>query len=233
MSNISIVALERAEFTYAPRSWAFADARRAEIDAHFAKRRRSAPEIWNGQVLLLSDYVLNGAALAGTFFATDYASFMAWEDWGFPDRSVANGFAMGAVRAADGAYLLGVMGAHTAKAGMIYFPAGTPDPSDIDGARVDLGRSVVREVNEETGLTAADLTIERGWTAVLSDCRIALMKTMQSPLAADALRARILVHLAHEAKPELADIRIVRGRRDFDTAMPNFVRAFLADRLSG
>lgn len=231
MSDISIVALDSAEFAYAPRPWTFADARRAEIDAHFAMRRRRAPEIWNGEVLLLGEHVLRGAALTGTFFATDYASFIAWEDWGFPDRTVANGFAMGALRAADGAFLLGVMGAHTAKAGMIYFPAGTPDPSDIDGARVDLAASVVREVGEETGLTAADVAIERGWTAVLGDCRVALMKTMQSSLAADALRARILDHLAREVKPELADIRIVRGSADFDAAMPDFVRAYLADRL--
>jgi len=41
------------------------------------------------------------------------------------------------------------------------------------------------------------------------------------------LRARMLDHLARETQPELADIVIVRGPRDFDAAMPRFVTAFL------
>ena len=56
---------------------------------------------------------------------------IAWRDWGFPDRAVRNCFSAGAIRASDGAFVLGVMGAQTANAGKIYFPAGTPDPSDV------------------------------------------------------------------------------------------------------
>ena len=42
-----------------------------------------------------------------------------------------------------------------------------------------------------------------------------------------SMRERILNHLASEATPELADIRIVRSRRDYDPMMPPFVTAFL------
>jgi hypothetical protein len=41
------------------------------------------------------------------------------------------------------------------------------------------------------------------------------------------LRARILEFLAGQAAPELADIRIVRGRADYDPMMPAFITAFL------
>ena len=51
------------------------------------------------------------------------------------------GSVSGTVRSSDGAYLLGVMNRHTANAGRVYFPAGTPDPDDIVGARVDLDGS--------------------------------------------------------------------------------------------
>jgi hypothetical protein len=43
----------------------------------------------------------------------------------------------------------------------------------------------------------------------------------------DALRARILTHLAKESQPELADIHIVRGGADFDPMMQPVVTAFL------
>ena len=142
-------------------------------------------------------------------------------------------FGAGAVISADGAVLLGVMGAHTANAGWIYFPAGTPDPSDIIDGKVDLDWSVARELKEETGLDIAEVAPASGWTTVIDGQLIVHIKTLRSALAADALRARMLEHLATEAQPELADIRIVRGPADYDPAMPAFVTAFLEAHFSG
>jgi hypothetical protein len=118
----------------------------------------------------------------GTFVETGFAHLMAWRDWGFPDRSVVNCFAMGALRASDGAYLLGVMSAFTANAGRIYFPAGTPDPSDISGDTVDLLGRVLRELEEETGLGTQDLSTPPDWIAIVTGARLALIK----PVAAKA-----------------------------------------------
>jgi 8-oxo-dGTP pyrophosphatase MutT (NUDIX family) len=166
--------------------------------------------------------------LRGTFFETGFADFMAWRDWDFPDRSIVNCFAMGALRASDGAYLLGVMGAFTANAGRIYFPAGTPDPSDISGDTVDLLGSVLRELEEETGLETRDFSAAPDWTAIVAGPRIALMKAIQSRRPAEELRQAALRHIASETRPELADVRIVRSADDFDPAMPEFVTAYLS-----
>ena len=97
------------------------------------------------------------ASLSGAYLETDFASFIAWRDWGFPDKTMRNCFPMAALRSSDGAFLLGVMGAHTATAGQVYFPAGTPDPNDVVGERVDLEAGVMRELPEETGLGPADV----------------------------------------------------------------------------
>src|SRR5258708_36583096 len=104
--------------------WRFAGGRRADIDAHFAEKQREKP-LWNGRILLARDPVFTGERFGACYFEADFASFLAWRDWGFPDREVFNGFGMGALRCSDGAFILGEMGQHTSNAGRIYFPSGT------------------------------------------------------------------------------------------------------------
>jgi len=231
MDDIPIIPLARLDLRFEPAPWPFANERRDEIDAHFAKLRLAKPEMWNGQVLLMRRGEMAGGVLSGAYLKTDFASFISWRDWGFPDKSVRNCFPMAALRSADGAFLLGVMGGHTATAGQIYFPAGTPDPNDIDGDTVDLERGVIRELIEETGLGAADVVAEPGWSATPLGQRLALMKIVQAGDTATALRERIRVFLASQKQPELVDIHVVRGLADLRPTMPPYVAAFLASRL--
>jgi 8-oxo-dGTP pyrophosphatase MutT (NUDIX family) len=228
MSDSPVVRVDRLELSVIPRPWPFALARRAEINEHFEKQRQVRPALFNGRVLLLHDHAIAGNAFRGHFFESDFASFLAWRDWGFPDAAVKNCFAMGALRGSDGSYLLGVMGGHTANAGKIYFPSGTPEPADVAGARLDLDSNVAREVAEETGLRPEDVEAQAGWYTVSAGPRIALMKVLQARESATALRARILAYLAGQRQPELAGIRIVRGRADIEVMMPPFVTAFLS-----
>jgi hypothetical protein len=137
-------------------AWPFAETRRTEIAAHFAVKQREKPALWNGRVLLGRNPVFAGDRLSASYFETDFASFLAWRDWGFPDASVFNGFGMGALCCADGAFVLGEMGQHTANAGRIYFPSGTPDLDDIREGTLDISGSVTRELEEETGLTPGE-----------------------------------------------------------------------------
>ena len=85
---------------------------------------------------------------------------------------------------------------------------------------------------EETGLDIREFSAEPGWTTVNDGPLIANVKLLRAREDAEGLRARILRNLAGEAQPELSDIRIVRGRADFDPAMPGFVTAFLAQRFA-
>jgi hypothetical protein len=228
MSEPVIFPVERLELSVVPKPWAFADERRAEVDAYFAVVQREKPEIWNGRVLLMHQHALTNGVFRGDYLETDYASFCAWRHWGHPPAGVHDCFGAAAVIAADGAVLLGVMGAHTFNAGRIYFPCGTPDRDDIVGGTVDLDFSVRRELTEETGLDAAGFDADAGWVAVADGAEIVMVRRLRSSLNADALRARILGHLASERQPELSDICIVRGTADFTAAMPRFVTAFLA-----
>ncbi len=210
-----------------PWSWPFATAHRAEIDAHFADQQREKPKIWNGRILLARNPVFTDGRFSAAYFEADFASFLAWRDWGFPDKSVCNGFGMGALRCSDGAFILGEMGRHTANAGRIYFPSGTPDLNDIAHGAVDIAGSVAREIEEETGLTPADYQAGACWDCVVVGVSVAIIKTLQVDMPGESLRARIEANLARQHQPELSAIHLVRGLSDLTAAMPRFVTAFL------
>jgi 8-oxo-dGTP pyrophosphatase MutT (NUDIX family) len=214
---------------FEPRPWPWAEERREAIAAYWARRAAAQPSLFNGRVLLIGDHAIEGDVFRATYFATEYANFLYWLDRGTPDCSVFNGFAMGAGQGSDGCYVLGVMGAHTATAGKVYFPAGTPDRGDLrpDGT-VDLATSVVREMEEETGLRPGDYIVADGWIAVRTGRLIAFMRPLFFREPAAGVQARIRAFLARQREPELADVRIVRSLADLDeAAMPAYLKAFL------
>ena len=215
------------DLSFQERSWPFADQRRADIDAHFALRQRDKPEIWNGRVLLGRDADISGDCFRANYFETDFASLLAWRDWGFPDPEIFNGFGMGALHCADGAFVMGEMGQHTANAGQIYFPAGTPDLDDLRDGKVDMDDSVMRELEEETGLTPADYKAGDYWDCVVVGATVAMMRILHADSPGDAMRARIEANLATQHHPELSRIHLVRGISDLTAAMPRFITAFI------
>jgi hypothetical protein len=222
-----VLRIETLDLTVGPFDWSFAREMRAEIDAHFAAQRRDKPGLWNGRVLLMHRYKIDGACLRGRYFETDFASFMAWRDFGFVDPGIHNCFALGALQGSDGGYVMGVMSGGTANAGKIYFPGGTPDPSDVTAARLDLEASVRREVQEETGLAPGMFEFDPGWVCVLAGPLIGLLKPMRANETAERLQASIRAHIASEARPELADAFVARGPSDIDPMMPVFIQTFL------
>jgi hypothetical protein len=231
---IEMAALDAVEIAVEPWTWPFAQVRRAEIDRHFAALRRQRPALWNGRMLLLHRYARENGVLRGASFETDYASFIAWRDWGCPEVGAFNVFAAAALQSADGAFLLGRMAPFTSAPGQWVFPCGTPDPSDINSAGLlDLFGNLGRELFEETGLNIATCQVEPGWTLVRDGGFVALIKHVTANESAERLRVSILDHLAGEAPPELTAIRIVRGPADLDPATPGFYVEYLMAEWSG
>jgi 8-oxo-dGTP pyrophosphatase MutT (NUDIX family) len=232
MTLPSIHRVTTLDLTYEPRPWSFAQTRRAEISAHFAEKQREKPAIWNGRVLLARDPVLDEAHLSARYFEADFASFLAWRDWGFPDKEVVNGFGMGALRASDGAFVLGEMGSHTANGGRIYFPSGTPDLEDVRDGRLDIPASVAREVEEETGLAPHEYRAASYWDCISTGTALAMIRELDVDMPGEALREKIEANLAQQSHPELSAIHLVRKRSDLTGAMPRFVTAYLEAQLS-
>jgi 8-oxo-dGTP pyrophosphatase MutT (NUDIX family) len=224
---MKIYRVAQLDLRFEPKPWAFAEQRGAEIASHFAALQRAKPRLFNGRVLVMSDWEIAGDTLRGDFFETDYASFRSWLDWGCPTAGAYDCFAAACVVSADGAVIFGEMAAHTSNAGQVYFPCGTPDRDDVIGGKVDLLHSCTRELKEETGFDAGEFSVEPGWHIVELPSRIVAVKLLRSQHDAETLRVQAFAHLRSETLPELADIRVLRGRQDIDAAVPDFAAVFL------
>jgi 8-oxo-dGTP pyrophosphatase MutT (NUDIX family) len=203
-----------------PGAWTFADAERVRINDHWRKLVDDNPKIWNGDVLICTRAELKNGELEGDFLKTDYASFVAWRDWGWPDKTVCNVFGSAAVVSADGAVLYGRMAGHTLNAGKVYPPGGSLEVKDVtqDG-RVDVMGSITRELEEETGLKAADA--EWGQLlAIFDEHRLSVAQVFRFADTAEALAAKVrrYLHAGHE--DELSDIEIITRSSRFDSTMP-------------
>jgi 8-oxo-dGTP pyrophosphatase MutT (NUDIX family) len=232
MTSSTIHRVTTLDLMVRPVRWPFAEERRAEIAAHFAEKQRERPQLWNGRILLGRDPVFSDGHFAATYFETDFASFLAWRDWGFPDSAVFNGFGMGALRACDGAFVMGEMGHHTANGGRVYFPSGTPDLDDVRDGALDIPGSVIREIEEETGLIIDDYQAETDWHCVVTGHAIAMIRILNLDMPGEVIRARIEANLAAQADPELSAIHLVRGTSDLTPTMPRFVTAFIEQQFA-
>lgn len=224
-----IVPVAGHDLVLEPGGWPEAEPHRAEIEAHYVVRSAANPALWNGALLLLRRHAWAGGVFTGAFRQTDFATFLWWREvTGWRDLGMVNAFALAAIEGSDGAFVLGVMGPHTAVPGQTYFPGGTPDLSDVvDAGRVDLDGQAMRELAEETGLKARDVARDAGFVAVYDGPRIAFMRRLVFPENGEALAARIRAFLAAERQPELQDVLVVRSERDITPRVQPFALAYM------
>lgn len=230
----TILVIDRINARLTRWDWPFLADRRSEIEARWARLIAEKPSLFDGRVILQHQrrqYVdADGShVLEALYFETSYSAFIACRELKPAGDKARNGFSAAALQSRDGAYLLGLMGGHTYIAGQVQFAAGTPDLSDVtaDG-RVDLESSVLRELEEETGLTRTEVTLGAQWHAVFAGEEIAVMRPMRIDLDADEAKALILERVAEQAQPEFADVVIVRRLQDIDEIrMPRFVQLYL------
>ena len=221
-----------AALTDAP--WPYALDHRDAIAAAWSAARTANPALFDGEVLLVAESRTAGDRFEALYRPVRFSQFLHYMRHGEPDGRTRNGFALAGLTSADGALLMGVMGGHTANAGKVYFPGGTPDLSDVVDGRVDLDGSAHRELAEETGIEAEEVSFEPGFWMAEDDKRCIFVKTVRSPLTADALRLTVLDRLSRQREPELAGIHVVRSAQDLlPDRMPPFQLAYAEWWLAG
>lgn len=225
--GFEVVRLAHLEARLVAYDWAWARDNAERATENWRRRVAEQPALFDGPVLLACECAIVGETCRLSLFETTYSHLLAYRDGGSPDGHVANAFAAIVPWSADGAVLLGRMGAHTANAGQIYFPCGTPDRGDVRGEGVDFSGSAARELMEETGLNLPEDASE-DWVCLRGEGQLAFLRPVRFTDDAMTLIDRMENHAIREDQPELSGIVAVRRVDDIDTAMPGFVRAYLA-----
>lgn len=227
-----VVLVERCDLEVMPGRWAYADANREAIAAHWARRIAESPRLFNGVVHLLGSWEVSGDIFSGRFLRTDFASFLHWRECGHPDAGVRDCFGSALIRSADGHVLLGRQRPGQVNSGLLYPPSGFIDPADIrsDG-HIDILANIAREIAEETGLDAGRLEWRPGYRVAFSGAQVALAREGHSGLGSEALRRTVLDHLASEAEPELVDIVMIDEPTRIGSDTPAYARLLLRSLL--
>ena len=219
-------AISSINVTLSDKAWNFEQENEAAIAAHFEEAQKRIALLWNGRTLKLTGYRFENGTFVGTCTECSYASFLAWRDWGAPDKSAYNLFGSAIIRSSDGALLYGVMSERTATAGQIYPPGGNLDPTDLtETGQVDVAGAISRELEEETGLTRTSLRPGK-LLVVFDGPRISISQIFEADQPADALRESIIRYSKASEEQELSDIRIIRSPADLDDpAIVSYARA--------
>ena len=221
IQNIDRLALETSE-----EAWPFAQIHRERIAAHWAATVAGNPTLWDGRVLgTLAPRVENGV-LSARLIETSFSAFLAWRDWGYPDKDYFNMFGSAVISGSDGGYIFGVMGAHTSNAGHIYPCGGSLEPGDVaPGGTVDLWGSIARELNEETGLRAEDAQ-QGGDFLSRHGQLLSVTRVFRFDAPTRDLARKIEANIAAQDERELAGVAVLFDAGDLDPGrMPAYALA--------
>lgn len=216
-------------------AWAFARDNAAAIDAHWQRATQANPSYFNGCIYVLAQSRLQEGVFSGRLIAAEFKAFLYWKETGQTDTTVCDVFGSALIRSGDGAILLGRQRTGNLNAGLVYLPGGFIDPRDRDEeGRVDIRASVLREVEEETGLKANTLAVSEGFLITRVGQQVSISVELVGDGDAGQMMAFMRTALAKDAAAELDQIVAVRTAADLERyPMPEYAQVLLRHVLAG
>ncbi|GAA0549517.1 8-oxo-dGTP pyrophosphatase MutT (NUDIX family) [Rhizomicrobium palustre] len=192
--------------------WAFAEAKKNEIDTHWQKRLAENPKFFNGRVFIMPRGTIVDGVLRGDVVETDFSASLYWRDRDFADKSVVDCFAVALLLSADGALIYGRQAPGNVSSGLTAPPSGFLDRRDVAGdGVVDFEASAAREILEETGFDASEMARANGFLAVRQGPYLCIGVSYRLPMTAEAF----ITAVAHRDRdPELEALVALRRRSD-------------------
>ncbi|MEQ1942959.1 NUDIX domain-containing protein [Mesorhizobium sp. VNQ89] len=209
----------------------FVQGREKAIAENWALEVREKPAVFNGTVVLLSEFGYADGRLYGRCHAVSYSTFLYWRK----DRvaTVAHAFAHPMLVSSDNALIAIRMAAHTVNAGKVYFAAGSFEPEDFPDGKVDAHGNMVREVREETGIDISDVRREERYHALATERGTVIFRRYFVEEDAESITSRIRDFVAAESEPEIEGPVVIRNARDLAEGLMEHMKPMIDWHFSG
>ena len=116
---------------------------------------------------------------------------------------------------------------HTVNAGKVYFAAGSFEPEDFPGGKVDLHFNMAREVLEETGLDIGSARRDTGCHALATEGGTVIFRRYFLDADADEIAGRIRDFVAAEPSPEISEPVVIRGVDDLPDGLMSHMKRLI------
>ncbi len=189
------------------------------------------PALFDGTVVLLSQFGYDAGRLFGLCHAVRYSTFLYWRK----DRAetAVHAFAHPMLVSSDNALVAIRMAPHTVNAGRVYFAAGSFEPEDFPGGRVDAHGNMVREVLEETGIDISGLRRGDRHYALATERGTVIFRRYFLDEEADDVAARIRNFVAGESEPEIEGPVVIRHASDLPPGLMSHMPPMIDWHFSG
>jgi 8-oxo-dGTP pyrophosphatase MutT (NUDIX family) len=205
-----IFRIDTLDVRLVPEPHPFLAGRAREVAERWAAEKAANPALFDGEVVLLSRLVYRDGCLEGVCHTVRYSEFLYWRSLR-PVASAEHVYAHAVLVAADNALLAIRMAGHTFNAGLVYFAAGSFEPVDFPGGRLDSEFNMRREVMEETGLDLGLCRAEPAMLGLSLPNGTVFFRRYVADAPADELAAAISRHIRDGVDDEIEAPVIIRS----------------------
>lgn len=130
---------------------------RRKILKNFANMKKSGANIWNGDLLCVSDVDIGNSTVNLICRKSDYAHYLYGEHIGCPTEYECRNLSAGCfLETIDGYYVIGELDNTTSYPNMLQTTGGGIDKKDILSGKINVEQTIIREALEELNINLND-----------------------------------------------------------------------------
>lgn len=128
-----------------------------KINENFENMKKQGANIWNGEVLCVSEFNIEDDKVKIICKKSDYAHYLYGERIGCPNEYECKNLSAGCLlETIDGYYIVGELDDNTSYPTMLQVTGGGIDKKDIIGENIEIEQTIIREAREELNIDLKD-----------------------------------------------------------------------------
>ena len=128
-----------------------------KINENFENMKKQGANIWNGEVLCVSEFNIEDDKVEIICKKSDYAHYLYGERIGCPNEYECKNLSAGCLlETIDGYYIVGELDDNTSYPTMLQVTGGGIDKTDIVGEKIEIEQTIIREAREELNIDLKD-----------------------------------------------------------------------------